>query len=83
MNVLVSLQLLPFVGTRKRECNSKLVCSGFQALRSLNDGENSFRQSLSFRKHHLCEDTADKVYALLKDVCTLVFGALAFGIAEV
>lgn len=43
----------------------------------------TFRQSLSFRKHHLCEDTADKVYALLKDVCTLVFGALAFGIAEV
>lgn len=82
MNVLVSLQLLPFVRTRKRECNSELVCSGFQALRSLNDGENSFRQSLSFRKH-LCEDTADKVYALLKDVCTLVFGALAFGIAEV
>lgn len=78
MNVLISLHLLPCVGTRKRECSSKLVCSCFLALRSLNDGENCFRQSLSLRKHHPCED---KVSALLTVVCILVFGT--FGIEEV
>lgn len=53
----------------------------FSSSEELNDGENCFRQSLSLGKHHPCEDTADKVSALLTVVCTLVFGT--FGIEEV
>lgn len=38
--------------------------------------KRSFRHSLNSMEHHPCKDLADKVYMLLKVVCSPVFGTL-------